>query len=322
MGDVLRTTFLLPGLKEKYPSSTITWIVAPQSVEILQGNPYLSRILPLNEKTFDVLACETFDLSINLDLSPASLSLAALALAKKKIGYYLGTGRKVISSNAFAKQWLDMSAYDEKKKKNRQTYQYWMAQIVGLSRADYEIYTPLNVEASKKAEAFRKKHRLDGTTVVGINPGAGKRWPLKKWTDEGYSAIIRRLAARGIRVLLLGGPEEKEILDKLAKGSSGKAINTGTDNPLPVFFALVDLCDMVITGDTLAMHAALGLKKKVVAIFGPTSSAEIELYRRGTRVVTPASCVCCYRPNCQVQPDCMQLVSTDAVWKAVERYIP
>lgn len=319
MGDVLRTTFLLPGLKKKYPSSKITWIVAPQSVDILNGNPFLYRILPFNDKAFDILTGEIFDTVINLDLAPASLSLATMAMGKERIGYWLGDDRRVRFSNDAAGRWLEMSAYDDRKKKNTLTYQHWMSSIVGLSRADYEIYTPLAKESVRKADVFKREHRLFGKTVVGINPGAGKRWPLKKWTDDGYRALIRRLSDCGIKVLLLGGPEEKEILEDLARRSD--AITTGTGNSLPDFFALVNLCDLVITGDTLAMHAALGLKKNVVAIFGPTSSAEIELYGRGEKVVTPAGCVCCYRPKCSVKPDCMELISPATVWKAVKKYL-
>jgi len=318
MGDVLRSTFLLPGIKAKYPAARIHWIVAPQSTAILEGNPYLHRIIPMNRAVFDILAADVFERVINLDLSPESLSLATLAMGKKT-GFYLDSRRRIVCSNAAARHWLEMSALDDKKKANIRTYQYWMANITGLPRADYEIYTPLAKQSVATAAVFARQNRLRGKIVVGINPGAGNRWRLKKWTDEGYAEIIRRLIKRGNKVLLLGGPEEKGLIAKLVRRSGGKAISTGTQNSLHDFFAFLNLCDTLVAGDTLAMHAALGLKKKVVAIFGPTSSVEIEMYGRGEKVVSPASCACCYRPSCTVQPDCMQLIHPDAVWSAIER---
>jgi heptosyltransferase-2 len=321
MGDVLRTTFLLPGLAARYPGARISWIVALQSTGILEGNPYLSRIIPMDSRVFDLLTAEAFDLVVNLDLSPESLALATLAIGKKA-GFTLDARRRIVCSNAAARHWLAMSASDAVKKANDRTYQYWMASIVGLPRADYEIYTPLKKESVAKARAFARAHKLEGGSVVGINPGAGKRWRLKKWTDAGYDAIIKRLLRRGDKVLLLGGPEEKELIARLVRRSGGKAVSAGTQNSLPDFFALLNLCDVLICGDTLAMHAALGLKKNVVAIFGPTSSAEIELYGRGVKVISPAACACCYRPECGVSPDCMRLIPPEAVWTAIEEVLP
>jgi heptosyltransferase-2 len=256
-----------------------------------------------------------------MDLSSASLSLATLALAGKRAGYWLDTRRRVQCSNRFAREWLAMSARDDLKKANHRTYQYWMARIAGLPRDDYEIYTPLTKEAVRHATAFAKKHRLQGKTVVGINPGAGGRWRLKKWNDRGYIELIRRCAAAGYPVLLYGGPEEERLLSAYLRRAKGNAATTGTRNSLPDFFALLDLCDVLVSGDTLAMHAALGLKKRVVPIFGPTSAAEIEVYGRGRKVVSSAPCVCCYRPSCTVTPNCMQLIPAETVWEAVKEAV-
>jgi heptosyltransferase-2 len=317
MGDVLRTTFLLPGLKKKYPRSRITWVVAAGSTAVLEGNPFLSAVVPMNDRVYSLLSAKKFDIVINLDLAPVSISLATLAMARKRIGYWLNEERQVQCSNTFAREWLSMSAFDDLKKANTRTYQYWMAKIAGLPRADYEIFTPLAADAVARAAAFAHRHKIGRKPVVGINPGAGGRWQLKKWSDRGYGGLLKRCADAGYTVLLYGGPEEEKLLASYLRKAKGAAVSTGTANALPDFFALLDLCDVLITGDTMAMHAALGLKKKVVAIFGPTSAAEIELYGRGQKVISPVSCACCYRPECPVTPNCMEQIPVDAVWNAL-----
>jgi heptosyltransferase-2 len=321
MGDVLRTTFILQGLRKKYHRPHIAWVVAPQSADILTKNPYVSRVWNFDCGIFQKMASEVFDICINLDLAPESLSLATLAAAHQKIGYSLDGKRNIVSSGPYAKKWLEMSAFDDLKKKNKYTYQYWMSKIVGLQKADDEIYIPLDPASVTRSLALKKKYKLEGKTVVGINPGAGKRWKFKKWTDSGYLKLINELSARGIKILLLGGSDEKELIEMLVKKSNGKAVSTGTDNSLLDFFAFVNLCDIVVCGDTLALHTALGLKKNAVAVFGPTSAAEIEMYGRGTKVVTPAKCSCCYLTDCNVRPDCMTQVTVENVLKAVEKYI-
>lgn len=317
MGDVLRTTFILPGLKKRFPKSEITWITDPNSIFILVNNPYISRVVPFDKKVFGFLASNKFDHAVNLDLSPESLGLMDLALARNKIGFTLDKNRKIVCSGPAARHWLGMSAFDDAKKKNKRTYQYWMSKICGLRRPDYEIHTPLYRPSMKKAAAFAKKHGLANKTVIGINPGAGKRWKLKKWTDAGFVSVIKTLSAKGYKVVLFGGSDEAGLVNSLVRRSGGKAVSAGTNHSIPDFFALLNLCDLLITGDTLALHAALGLGKKTVCIVGPTSAAELEMYGRGIKVATPKSCACCYLQVCGKKPNCMEMIKPESVLKAV-----
>jgi heptosyltransferase-2 len=77
----------------------------------------------------------------------------------------------------------------------------------------------------------------------------------------------------------------------------------------------------VVTGDTTALHLAVGLRKKVVALFGPTCAQEIELYGRGEKIVSPLSCSPCYRRSCDRDPNCMKTVSAEEVLKATNRLL-
>lgn len=320
MGDVLRTTFILPGLKEKYGAISVTWIVAPVSVDVLSGNPLINRIWPFGKNVFNQITGEKFDVVINLDLSPLSLALASMAFAQVKLGYWLDGKRKVQSSNNYARLWLQMSAFDGPKKANKETYQWWMSHILELKRSDYPIFVPLAPAAREKARVFAKKQGLT-KNVVGINPGAGGRWELKRWTVNGYTYIINALHKAGYKVLLLGGPEESSLIELLLRRCRGKAVSSGTDNSLPDFFAKVNLCDVVVCGDTMALHAALGLKKKVMALVGPTSAAELEMYGRGLKVVPDMPCVCCYKPSCDKKPTCMDSLKPELVWTALQELL-
>ena len=52
-----------------------------------------------------------------------------------------------------------------------------------------------------------------------------------------------------------------------------KVIDAGCDNSLMDFAALIGLCDILVTSDSLALHIGVALKKYVVTLFGPTSWA-------------------------------------------------
>jgi heptosyltransferase-2 len=69
------------------------------------------------------------------------------------------------------------------------------------------------------------------------------------------------------------------------------------------------------------MHIALARGRRTVALFGPTSSAEIEMYGFGEKVVPAMACLSCYKTSCDFVPNCMDLISTEMVEAAVIRQL-
>jgi heptosyltransferase-2 len=78
---------------------------------------------------------------------------------------------------------------------------------------------------------------------------------------------------------------------------------------------------VVVAGDTLAMHLSLALGRRTVVLFGPTSAAEIEMYRLGEKIAPHMDCLGCYKSCCDFVPNCMDLITTDMVEAAVERQL-
>ena len=98
--------------------------------------------------------------------------------------------------------------------------------------------------------------------------------------------------------------------------------DAGNDNSYARFAAFVELCSVLVTGDTFALHVACARDVPVVALFGPTSSAEVELYGTGDKIVPPGlECLCCYLPVCDVKPHCQALIEPDRVVAAVQRWL-
>lgn len=58
---------------------------------------------------------------------------------------------------------------------------------------------------------------------------------------------------------------------------------------------LIHQCHLIVTGDTLALHLAIALKKLVVTFFGSTCHQEIDLYGRGQKLIADVHCVPCYK---------------------------
>ncbi len=115
---------------------------------------------------------------------------------------------------------------------------------------------------------------------------------------------------------MLGGQDEKELIKVLCRKYKF-LIDTGYNNSLVEFAAIVSLCDMIITADTLALHIGTALNKKIIALFGPTSISEIDLFKRGIKVTAPDDCKCYYNRYCSEEVSCMEKITSEMVMNAV-----
>ena len=323
MGDVLRSTALLPALAEAHPRATVTWITRKESVPLLQRNPYVSEVLEYGADALIHIQTRTFDRVINLDASKISAALATAARANKKDGFLIDEHGCVQPTNDAARTWLEAGLFDDIKRQGRITYQDRMAEILGLAGRKHHYVLELGTDEIERANRHLAKIGADvRRPVIGLNTGAGGRWPLKQWREDGYADLISRLHRReNVQFLLLGGPDERDRIERLKTRSAVRLLDPGCDNSVRHFAALIAHCDVVVTGDTLAMHIALALGKRTVVLFGPTSAAEIELYGLGEKVVPDMTCLSCYKTTCDFAPNCMDLISTEMVEGAVIRQL-
>jgi heptosyltransferase-2 len=323
MGDVLRTTALLPGLAGMHPSASITWITKPESVPLLQNNEYLTEVVSYDADALTVLQSRSFDRVINLDADKISAGLATMAQAPRKDGFVLSPEGQIRPTNPAAQTWFELGLFDDLKRKNRRTYQSLMLDILGLPQGHHHYVFELTPAERSRAERYLESLGIDpALPLVGLNTGAGGRWELKRWRMDGFAELIGQLHEEmGAQVLLLGGKEEKERNARLRAEASCPVFDAGCDHAVRDFAALVQHCDVVVTGDTLALHIALAVKTRVVALFGPTSAPEIELYDQGEKVVPDMECLACYKTTCDFVPNCMDLIRTDLVMEATARQL-
>jgi heptosyltransferase-2 len=97
--------------------------------------------------------------------------------------------------------------------------------------------------------------------------------------------------------------------------------DSGCDNEVRHFAALINCCSIVLSGDSLAMHVALATGRRSVVLFGPTSHTEIELFGLGEKVIPDLDCLVCYKRECDYVPNCMESISVDMVKQAVIRQL-
>jgi ADP-heptose:LPS heptosyltransferase len=323
MGDVLRTTALLPALVEAHPGAAITWITRRESLPLLHLNPYLSEVLEYGPDALLQLQVRAFDRVINLDAGKTSAALASMARAECKEGFLLDQSGRVQPTSPAARKWLEMGLFDDLKRQGTRTYQDLMLEIIGLSGKLHRYIFELTGEERARGRMHLERLGVDfSRPVIGLNTGAGLRWELKRWREEGYLEMVERLAStRSVQFVLLGGPDERERHVRLSRDSRVSLIDSGCDNPVRHFASIIAACSLVVAGDTLAMHLSLALGRRTVILFGPTSAAEIEMYGLGEKIAPRMDCLACYKSRCDFVPNCMDLITTDMVQAAVERQL-
>jgi heptosyltransferase-2 len=323
VGDVLRTTSLLHSVKKRYPDSHITWLTKKNASDIFINNKFVDELLfPENLEIIARLQTERFDLLIHPDASPVSAAYASLIQADVKRGFVLDKIGKVVPVNEDAVEWLVMGAFDQKKKVNNKTYQKIIHEIAGFDYEMGEIIIELTESEKMFRDSFKQFYNLHKyRKIIGLNTGAGSRWELKQWRFEGFVELISLLQEfPDIQILIYGGKEEIDRNKKL-KELFPAIIDTGADNNLRQFFALVDISDIFITGDTMGLHAATALNKKVIAFFGPTSANEIEDYGRVIKLQPEMECLVCYKTRCDYKPNCMELISSETILREIQTLI-
>lgn len=119
-----------------------------------------------------------------------------------------------------------------------------------------------------------------GTSRLATEKGIFKTWPTDSWIDLlfliGRENEKKPDADRDI-VILAGGPDDKEIiegiLDKAGDQLPHMVSAYGQTKSIADLAALIQLCDIMICVDSAPMHVAIGLRKPLVALFGPFDPA-------------------------------------------------
>ncbi len=324
VGDVLRTTSILPPLAAKYPGAHVTWVTRSAAAPLLAGNPLVDRVLPVEDQYALYLANEEFDLGICLDADPLSATILSSASCRERFGFAADRAGRVQPVNDGAQEWWLLGLNDALKRQNRKTYQRIMYEICGLPLPVAPPQLRMTETERRFGEEFAARKGLGKfRRVLGLNTGGGGRWQYKKWTFDGYLSFIRLFGSRHPdgAILLLGGPEEEELNAEIIRRVGGAVIDGGCGNSLMQFASLVAAADAVLTSDSLAMHMSVALGKPTVVLVGPTSPWELDVFGRGEIVHSDIECLACYLSRCDKTVNCMNTLSPEHVLSRVEPFL-
>lgn len=316
VGDVLRTTSILPSIKDKYPDSEIIWITKQRSFDVLQDNVLIDEIY-FDTDDLQPLYNDEYDIAINLDSGHESCTIMNSIIANQRFGYELVNNRSY-PVNEFANEWYWMGVDDTFKKANKKTYHQLIHEICGLEYNGAKPSLGVSPAVRNLARQLKEKYDLGYySEFILINLGGGNRWQYKKWTREGYIDLINRLSInKNICIGVVAGEEDREFYSDIVMliKDSSNIFEFGTENTIEQFISIVYLADKVFTSDSLCFHIATALEKFVVCIVGPTSHTELDVFGKGKIIYSSkVDCLCCYLNKCDKVVTCMNTVSSESV---------
>jgi heptosyltransferase-1 len=182
---------------------------------------------------------------------------------------------------------------------------------------DDEIRFPLADVASPALDRLRERIAPDRPFAL-LNAGAA--WPNKRWLPEHFGELASFVRdACGITPVVLWGPGEEHLVDRVVAASSNAAI-AAPPTGLVDLVALARAASLVISGDTGPLHVATAVGTPVVALFGPTDPARNGPFAPEDVTVSRFDgCGCHYDRRCHQPAWCLADVTVAEVAAAVKR---
>lgn len=329
LGDVVLTTPLIAELRRRLSPASLTVLTTPQARPLVEYHPNVDQVLVDAKRTAGKgmrgllttarqLRHQRFTLAAAPHKSLRTALLLALAGIPQRIGFRQSPG------------WF---LYHRTAVRDRDRHE--VERILCLLRAfgiepeqcERRPFVTYGDAAHAKAQTL-----LDEASIHPQEPFflvcPGSVWPTKRWTTEGYAALVTQLTRHYGRVLLCGGPDDAPVAQAVHEQAGRQGVNLVGRADLQTFMALADRARVVISNDSAPMHIAVARNVPVVALFcATTPSLGYGPYSERAVVVEKKDLFCrpCSRHGTRACPrgteECMRLITVSDVLAGVEQLL-
>jgi lipopolysaccharide heptosyltransferase I len=328
LGDVARTVPALVSLKRAYPDAAIDWLVNDAFADVIAHHPDLASVIPFPRRALGrnplkalaymrLLRGRRYDAVFDLQGLARSGWLTWSTRAPQRIG------------PADARE-LATLAYTDRVKIPAgvvHTVDRMLAIVAGsggVAGADVPIVRDMRLhvgpaDAQWADDRLRALH-VDDQPYALFAPTA--RWLSKRWPIERFIEIAHRLDALGFHhIVVAAAGAERPQTQPLLEAKVGPQVHDlvgGTS--VGQLMALIARAELVVANDSAALHIAVGLGRRSVAIFGPTDPATVGPYRYNLSVAAPPRDHQAHYRDVEDQRVIAQ-VPTSQVWRTVEQVL-
>lgn len=328
IGDVILASGLLPVLAAAWPGAEIDWLTRPANADLLRHAPHLAglHLLPrrpagpwwrprvlvpfLREAAAlrRTLRGRRFDLVLDVQGLLKSGLWARLTGAPVRIGLGSREGSGLLMTQVVSRAVESHLPGKEYRA---------LCRGLGLDTVPYRLGVAVDDDAARRAAQRLRAAGVEGD-YVALAPFTTR--PQKHWLHDRWVECARRLEAeRGLRVVVLGGPGDRDSAAALAAGAGRGAVSVAGATSLAEAAAVIRDARLLIGVDTGLTHLGLAVGTPTLALFGSTRPYLDPAVPRARVLYEPMDCSPCRRhPTCGGAFTCMRRHTVEAVLAAAD----
>ena len=344
MGDLIQTTPLIQGLKDKHPNARITLMVSSDFEDVVSLIPGVDDSIIFNLRQFkdsnewedeswvkiyryiesklNSIRNKDYDLLVNLSHSRFSALMVHYLKVQNIIGFHCSdTGDRMTGH-----PWMQYFGIEPF---NRNFNEFNLVEIFSRS-ADLDM-TGREIQVlggstdffSDEGVAFNSP-KSDHDLVIGFQIGSSLE--NRRWSTASFAKLADLLVEKfNARILLFGVASESKSAAEMMQltNNKGRVTDLTGKTDLKQLTGLLKECDYLVTNDTGTMHLAAALNTKIIGLFfahahpfetAPFSSGHLIFQAR-------ISCApCSYGVHCS-NIVCVEKVLPEHILRFVENHI-
>ena len=278
VGDVILTLPLFQLLRGALPRARITAVVIPAAAGLLAGHPSVDRVIVYDKRGADrgvrglvrkasMLRGAGIDAALIPHRSLRSALLCRVARIPLRIGFDTSAGRMLLTHTR---------PYAEPRSEILRNLS--LALPLGIQVPEHALPRLYPSALDRLAvDAFLQEWTgsdaaLRASTCIAVAPGSV--WNTKRWPESSFSSLIRLLLDERFRVVLIGGPADRDLCARLCASTRDRRVADASGRfSLLESAELIRRCAALVSNDSAPVHLASAVGVPVVAIFGPTLPA-------------------------------------------------
>ncbi len=311
IGDLLQLTPVIRALKSRYPQAEISLLIGSTATsELFKYNSHVRETMVFDKagahKSFRALLQlwrrlhgNKYDLVINFQRSNLKTwFLASAAFPCRVLVYHKDRTRTVHA----VVNYLETVA------------------PLGIDATKMSLELTLGAEERAFAKEVVFSLGSAGKLLIALNPGASH--PVNRWATDRFATLSDMLTQKlSARVIIIGGKEDIPLADEITAKTGSKPLNMTGKASLIQLGALLEQCDILVSGDTGPMHIAAAVGTRVVALFGAADPERTGPVGSGHRIIQAAdvACIPCRSRSCNKRAylECMEKIPVSLVFETI-----
>jgi heptosyltransferase-2 len=267
-GDAILTLPAIKKLKDFFPDSTIDVLCIPATEKIFAASPFVDHSIVIDKKDKQKSLVNTYKFIKQLKQNSYTRIYSAHRSLRTSLIVLLLEVRETYGydNSALFHVYKNLIPYDSSKHEVQRNLD-----LVGFEYDDqsWKIIPQIvsDEQLVEKINSFIKQHDLKNE-FIAIAPGSV--WNTKKYPSDYFGIIIKHFIDRKIKVVLIGGENDKVITDDIASRYSESVVNAAGNFSILESIELLKNAKLLLSNDSAPTHMGMCADIKVLTIYCST----------------------------------------------------